>query len=77
MPSDRSTLGITEFKAHCLRVADDVARTGRPVTITRHGRPLVELVPARPLRPLEGSVEFLVDEEELLAPIDVEWDATR
>ena len=76
MASD-SSMGISDFKAHCLRVAADVARTGRPVTITRHGRPLVEVVPARPPRPLEGSVEFLVDEEELMAPIDVEWDAAR
>lgn len=68
---------ITEFKARCLRVADDVARTGRPVTITRHGRPLVEVVPARAPRPLAGSVEFLVGDEELMAPIDVEWDAAR
>jgi len=70
-------MAISDFKARCLRVADQVARTGRPVTITRHGRPLVEVVPARPLRPLEGSVTFLVDEEELIAPIEADWDAAR
>lgn len=70
-------MAISEFKARCLRVADQVARSGRPVMITRHGRPLVEIVPARPLRPLEGSVAFLVDDEALIAPIDAEWDAAR
>ena len=70
-------MAISDFKARCLRVADQVARTGRPITITRHGRPLVEIVPARPVRPLAGSVEFLVDDDELIAPIDVEWDAAR
>jgi len=67
-----SSLDLGDFEVQCLSIADEVARTGRPVTITRLDRPLVELVPAPAPRPLEGSVEFLVADEALRAPIDVE-----
>jgi len=33
------------FKAECLRLMDEVARTGQPVVITKHGRPVAQLVP--------------------------------
>ncbi len=35
-----------EFKAHCLRILDEVERTGEPVTITKRGRPVGELRPS-------------------------------
>ena len=33
------------FKAECLRLMDEVARTGQPVVITKHGKPVAQLVP--------------------------------
>jgi prevent-host-death family protein len=33
------------FKAECLRLMDEVARTGQPVVITKHGRPVAQLAP--------------------------------
>lgn len=35
-----------EFKAQCLAIMDRVLRTGEPVVITKHGKPVVKLVPA-------------------------------
>jgi len=35
-----------EFKAHCLAVMDKVANSGEPIVITKHGKPVVKLVPA-------------------------------
>jgi prevent-host-death family protein len=35
-----------EFKTRCLAVMDRVQRTGEPVLITKHGRPVAKLVPA-------------------------------
>ena len=37
-----------EFKAQCLAVMDTVLRTGDPVLITKHGKPVAKLVPADP-----------------------------
>lgn len=38
-------IGAAEFKAHCLRILDEVERTGEPVTITKRGRIVGELHP--------------------------------
>lgn len=35
-----------EFKAHCLAVMNHVSESGEPVVITKHGKPVVKLVPA-------------------------------
>ena len=34
-----------QFKAHCLAVMDDVAKTREPVVITKRGKPVAKLVP--------------------------------
>jgi prevent-host-death family protein len=33
------------FKAECLNLMDEVARTGQPIVITKHGKPVAQLVP--------------------------------
>jgi prevent-host-death family protein len=35
-----------EFKAQCLAIMDQVLQTGEPVVVTKHGKPVVKLVPA-------------------------------
>jgi prevent-host-death family protein len=35
-----------EFKTHCLAVMDQVQTTGEAVLVTKHGKPVVKLVPA-------------------------------
>ena len=40
-------IGAAEFKAHCLRILDEVERTGEPVTVTKRGRPVVEVKPIK------------------------------
>jgi prevent-host-death family protein len=65
------------FKAKCLALLDEVAATGRPLVVTKRGRPVAEVVPVEPPESLAGSVTFNVDDEELIEPIDVEWDAQR
>ncbi|HEV2323535.1 MAG TPA: type II toxin-antitoxin system Phd/YefM family antitoxin [Terracidiphilus sp.] len=36
-----------KFKAQCLAVMDHVSQSGRPVVITKHGKPVVKVVPAK------------------------------
>jgi len=38
------TMGAGEFKAKCLAVMDDVARTGEPVLVTKRGKPVARVV---------------------------------
>lgn len=41
------TIQASEFKAKCLALMDEVARTGEPIVITKNGRPVAELQPHR------------------------------
>ncbi len=36
-----------EFKARCLAIMDRVRESGEPILITKHGKPVAKLVPAR------------------------------
>jgi prevent-host-death family protein len=69
----------SEFKAKCLKLMDEVAESGETLVITKHGKPVAELRPAirRPKTLFgahKGQIEILGD---IIAPIDVEWDAER
>lgn len=39
-------MAAAQFKAQCLAVMDHVAQSGHSVVITKHGKPVVKLVPA-------------------------------
>jgi prevent-host-death family protein len=36
-----------KFKAQCLAIMDRVQQSGEPVVVTKHGKPVVKLVPAQ------------------------------
>jgi len=42
-------IAISEFKARCLSLLDEVNKTKRPIRILRRGKPLAEIVPPRPV----------------------------
>jgi prevent-host-death family protein len=39
------TIGAAEFKAHCLRILDEVDRSRESITVTKRGRPVAEVGP--------------------------------
>jgi prevent-host-death family protein len=63
-----------EFKARCLALLDEVAATGRELTVTKRGRPVARLVPVEVPRPLLGSVQR---QKDLVSPIAICWDVER
>ena len=74
---DETTHQITaaEFKAKCLRLMDEVAKSRTPIVITKRGKPVAKLVPAddTPIDPfgcMAGTIEIRGD---IISPIDVEW----
>jgi prevent-host-death family protein len=67
--SSMRTITASDLKATCLALLDEVSRTGEPVTITKRGRPVARLVPARQpdgLAELGGTVEIVGD---IIAPV--------
>lgn len=70
-----------QFKAHCLRVMDEVRARRQPVLITKKGVPVAKLVPADAASPdvfgcMAGTAEILGDIEAPVVPARV-WKATK
>lgn len=64
------------FKAECLRLMDEVARTGRPIVITKHGRPVAQLVPmpAEPVSLFGYMSDTMTIKGDVVAPTGEPWD---
>lgn len=69
------TIPAARFKAQCLRLLDEVAETGETIVVTKRGKPVAKVEPVEEPPSLEGSVIYLVDDDELIAPIDEVWNA--
>lgn len=64
MYSSRMKINASDFKARCLRLLDQVSRTGEELVILKRGRPVARVVPARDEKPwivLRGRGEFQGD----------------
>lgn len=70
-------IAISKFKAECLNILQEAADTGEEIVVTKRGKPLVRVVPVEDPPTLQGSVTYLVSDDELVAPIDAEWSAER
>ena len=63
------TISASQFKARCLALLDEVAETGQALVVTKRGKPVARISPVVKPESLEGSVTFLVTDEELIAPL--------
>ncbi|MBS0545324.1 MAG: type II toxin-antitoxin system Phd/YefM family antitoxin [Proteobacteria bacterium] len=69
------TIQASEFKARCLALMDEVARSGEVLVVTKNGRPVAELHPysgGRAASPfgLHPKVEIHGD---IVEPLDEPW----
>ncbi len=76
-------VAISEFKAKCLALLEQVRRTHQPIRITRHGKPVAEVVPpsavvdrAAWIGSMKDSVEIVGD---IISPAndEDEWEVLR
>jgi prevent-host-death family protein len=76
-------VAISEFKAKCLALLQEVQKTKKPILITRFGKPVAEVVPpSPPMRPanwlgsMKGTAEIVGD---ILSPANEEsdWEVLR
>jgi prevent-host-death family protein len=76
------SIAVTEFKAHCLALLEDIARTGEPLLVTKRGKPLARVVPSvdgaslYPQDSLAGTVTILGDVVAPVLPASA-WSAMR
>jgi prevent-host-death family protein len=71
------TISASQFKARCLALLDQVAEGGGELIVTKRGRPVARVVPVEEGASLEGSVSYNVSDDELVAPIEADWEAAR
>ncbi len=74
--SRESRIPAGAFKAGCLKLMNQVARSRESLVITKHGRPIARLGPVDETPPplfgwLAGSVRVVGD---ILGPLDEPWD---
>ncbi len=61
------TINASDFKAKCLSLLDEVARSGQGLTILKRGKPVAQVVPVVPREKgypqmtLKGTVKILGD----------------
>lgn len=73
-------IGAAEFKAHCLRILDEVQRSGESITVTKRGKPVAEVKPVeQEQRPplfgcMKGTVTFAPDFDPDESPFDSDWE---
>lgn len=70
-----------KFKSHCLAVMDEVQATGEPVLVTKHGKPVVKLVPAEIKDEsifgyMSGKAKIVGDIVSPVTPLE-DWDALK
>jgi prevent-host-death family protein len=76
-------IAVSEFKAKCLGLIEEVRKTRKPIRLTRFGTPVAQLVPEPPKKPSGrrlgcgiGTGEILGDIVGSISP-ESEWDAAR
>ncbi len=76
-------ISISEFKAKCLAILEQVRKSKKPIRITRFGKPVAEVVPPSPdkergnwLGCMKGRMEILGD---IMSPATdpEEWEVLR
>ena len=64
-----------QFKNSCLRLIDEVAEHGIPITVTKRGKPVVRIVPAREQRKTASLLGTVIHEDEDIFSTGESWDA--
>ncbi len=75
-------IAISEFKAKCLALLDQVQKTKTPIVVTRFGKPVAQVTPittaatADWMGSMKGTIEILGD---IISPAndEDEWEALR
>jgi len=76
-------IAISEFKARCLAILENVRLTKIPVRVTRFGKPVAEIVPPTAVMDRAKWIGSMKDSTEILGDIfspandEDEWDSLR
>jgi prevent-host-death family protein len=73
-----TTIPAGEFKAKCLKLLDQVAEKRETLVITKHGKPVAQVMPVPAKKNIIGAMRgSVLWEGDIISPIDVEWEAMK
>ena len=76
-------VAISEFKAECLSLLEQVQKTKKPIRITRFGKPVAEVVPPSPETHAADWIGSMKDSMQIAGDIvspaneESDWEALR
>lgn len=76
-------IAISEFKANCLGILEAVGKARKPIRVTRFGKPVAEVVPPSPRKPVGKRLGCMVGTGRIVGAIvgsisgESDWEATR
>jgi prevent-host-death family protein len=62
-------VAISEFKAKCLGMLEEVRKTRKPICVTRFGKPVAEVIPPSPQKSTGRKLGTMVGRGEILGDI--------
>lgn len=75
----KQSIPAGEFKAKCLHLMDQVQQSKKSIIITKHGKPVAQLVPLSEVKKSQGlfgymggTIKIMGD---IISPIDDVWNA--
>ena len=83
MDANLKQVAISEFKAKCLALLEQVRLTRKPILVTRFGKPVAEVIPATIVQDRASWIGSMQDSIEILGDIispandEDEWEVLR
>jgi prevent-host-death family protein len=78
---DVQEVAVSDFKARCLGILEQVRATGRPVLVTKRGQPLAQILPPpKPMPPNSAygcMAETAWEVADIVQSIDDDWEVLR
>ena len=75
-------IAISEFKANCLGILEAVGKARKPIRVTRFGKPVAEVIPPSPRKPVGKRLGCMVGTGRIVGAIvgsisgESDWEAT-
>ncbi len=76
-------VAISEFKAKCLGILEEVRKTRKPIRVTRFGKPVAEVIPPSPQPSASRKLGCMIGTGRIVGDIvgsisdESEWEAAR
>ena len=78
----KEEISVSEFKATCLKIIEEIRTSGKSITVTKNGIPAVRIIRAPVAiksKKLFGALkDYVVEEDDIVSPLgNDEWDVFK